>query len=61
MPAFVNDEVIIPALEEKGIREEDARDYVVIGCVEISVPRKDIRLNRRGFDEPAYLPGHGAA
>ena len=40
MPAFVNDEVIIPALAEKGIREEDARDYVVIGCVEISVPRK---------------------
>lgn len=40
MPALVNDEVIIPALIEKGIREEDARDYVVIGCVEISVPRK---------------------
>jgi len=40
MPAFVNDEVIVPALVGKGIREEDARDYVVIGCVEISVPRK---------------------
>ncbi len=40
MPAFVNDEVIVPALVERGIREEDARDYVVIGCVEISVPRK---------------------
>ena len=40
MPAFVNDEVIIPALVNKGISEEDARDYVVIGCVEISVPRK---------------------
>ncbi|MBN2098541.1 MAG: formate C-acetyltransferase/glycerol dehydratase family glycyl radical enzyme [Dehalococcoidia bacterium] len=40
MPAFVNDEVIIPALVDKGIREEDARDYVIIGCVEISVPRK---------------------
>lgn len=40
MPAFFNDEVIIPALVNKGISEEDARDYVVIGCVEISVPRK---------------------
>ena len=40
MPAFFNDEVIVPALVNKGISEEDARDYVVIGCVEISVPRK---------------------
>ncbi|MBC8512614.1 MAG: glycyl radical protein [Dehalococcoidia bacterium] len=40
MPALVNDDVIIPALMEKGIKKEDARDYVVIGCVEISVPRK---------------------
>jgi pyruvate formate-lyase/glycerol dehydratase family glycyl radical enzyme len=40
MPAFVNDEVIVPALVNKGVDEEDARDYVVIGCVEISVPRK---------------------
>jgi formate C-acetyltransferase len=40
MPAMVNDEIIIPALTAKGIVEEDARDYTVIGCVEISVPRK---------------------
>jgi choline trimethylamine-lyase len=40
MPALVNDDIIIPALVNKGIREEDARDYVIIGCVEISVPRK---------------------
>lgn len=40
MPALVNDDVIIPALMKKGIKQEDARDYVIIGCVEISVPRK---------------------
>ncbi len=40
MPGLVNDEVIIPALVKKGVEESDARDYVVIGCVEISVPRK---------------------
>lgn len=40
MPALVNDDVIIPALKKKGINEEDARDYVIIGCVEISIPRK---------------------
>lgn len=40
MPGLVNDEVIVPALVKKGIQEKDATDYVVIGCVEISVPRK---------------------
>ena len=40
MPGLVNDDVIIPALVKKGIQEKDAGDYVVIGCVEISVPRK---------------------
>ncbi|GAF82645.1 unnamed protein product, partial [marine sediment metagenome] len=40
MPALVNDDVIIPSLIEKGIKKADARDYVIIGCVEVSVPRK---------------------
>jgi len=40
MPGLVNDDVIIPALVKKGVQEKDAADYVVIGCVEISVPRK---------------------
>ncbi|MCJ7522630.1 MAG: formate C-acetyltransferase/glycerol dehydratase family glycyl radical enzyme, partial [Dehalococcoidia bacterium] len=39
-PALVNDDVVLPALLEKGIKIEDARDHVIIGCVEISVPRK---------------------
>jgi pyruvate formate-lyase/glycerol dehydratase family glycyl radical enzyme len=32
--AFYNDEIIIPALIESGYALEDARDYVIIGCVE---------------------------
>ena len=32
--AFYNDDVIVPALEKAGYSTEDARDYVVIGCVE---------------------------
>ena len=32
--AFYNDEVIIPALRMSGYSLEDARDYVIIGCVE---------------------------
>lgn len=32
--AFYNDDVIVPALEKAGYSTRDARDYVIIGCVE---------------------------
>ena len=32
--AFYNDEVIVPALQNTGYSPEDARNYVIIGCVE---------------------------
>lgn len=34
LPAYYNDEVIIPALINRGLTIEDARDYNIIGCVE---------------------------
>ncbi|MGN1129094.1 MAG: pyruvate formate lyase family protein, partial [Candidatus Flemingiibacterium sp.] len=34
LPAYYNDEVIIPALISRGLTIEDARDYNIIGCVE---------------------------
>ncbi len=34
LPAYYNDEVIIPALMNRGLNLEDARDYNIIGCVE---------------------------
>jgi len=34
MPAYYNDEVIIPSLMGYGVSLEDARDYGIIGCVE---------------------------
>jgi formate C-acetyltransferase len=40
MPAMKNDEIIVPALLEKGVRPEDARDYAIVGCVEAAVPGK---------------------
>jgi formate C-acetyltransferase len=40
MPAFNNDEVIIPSFMEKGVKEEDAYNYSAIGCVETAVPGK---------------------
>lgn len=40
MPAFNNDEVIIPSFIEKGVEEYDAYDYSAVGCVEVAVPGK---------------------
>jgi len=40
MPAFNNDEIIIPSFIEKGVLEKDAYNYSAIGCVEVAVPGK---------------------
>lgn len=36
MPQFFNDKAIIPALEGIGIAPDDARDYAIVGCVELT-------------------------
>ena len=40
MPAFNNDEIIIPSFISWGVKEEDAYNYSAIGCVECAVPGK---------------------
>lgn len=40
MPAFVNDQVIVPALEKRGVSHVDALNYSTMGCVEVQVPGK---------------------
>ncbi len=40
VPFFFNDDVMIPALVEKGVPLEDARGYTQIGCVETVIPGK---------------------
>jgi formate C-acetyltransferase len=40
MPAFNNDEVVIPGLLNLGVTREDAYNYSAIGCIEIAVPGK---------------------
>lgn len=40
LPAYYNDEVIIPSLMSRGLTLEDARSYNIIGCVEPQVPGK---------------------
>jgi len=34
LPAYYNDEVVIPSLMHRGLSLADARDYCIIGCVE---------------------------
>jgi pyruvate formate-lyase/glycerol dehydratase family glycyl radical enzyme len=40
MPAFKNDEIVIPSLMCIGVEKEDAYDYSAIGCIEVAVPGK---------------------
>ena len=36
MPQFFNDEAIIAELEKLGISHQDAMDYAIVGCVELT-------------------------
>ena len=38
MPQVFNDEVNVLAFVNRGVSLEDARDYAVVGCVELSIP-----------------------
>lgn len=40
MPAFNNDEIVIPAFIKLGVEPEDAYNYSAIGCIEVAVPGK---------------------
>ena len=40
MPAMHTDEIIIPALLNKGVEFKDAYNYTMVGCVEVAVPGK---------------------
>jgi formate C-acetyltransferase len=38
IPFIFNDECFVPALTERGIALEDARNYAPIGCIELTIP-----------------------
>ena len=40
MPAFNNDEIVIPSFLKLGVEKEDAYNYSAIGCIEVAVPGK---------------------
>ena len=50
LPAYYNDEVIIPALQNRGLTLQDARDYNIIGCVE---PQKSAKTD--GWHDAAFF------
>ena len=49
-PAYYNDEVVIPSLQNRGLTLEDARDYDIIGCVE---PQKSGKTD--GWHDAAFF------
>ena len=50
LPAYYNDEVIIPSIMSRGLTLEDARDYCIIGCVE---PQKGAKTD--GWHDAAFF------
>ncbi len=50
IPAYYNDEVIIPSMMSRGVSLEDARDYCIIGCVE---PQKAAKTD--GWHDAAFF------
>ncbi len=50
LPAYYNDEVIIPSLVSRGLTLQDARDYNIIGCVE---PQKSGKTE--GWHDAAFF------
>jgi len=52
--AFYNDEIIVPALQNTGYSLEDARNYVIIGCVEPTGQGNSFSATARMF---INLPG----
>lgn len=45
IPQIFNDEVVVPAFLNRGVKLEDARDYSVVGCVELSIPGRTYGLH----------------
>lgn len=45
IPQVFNDEGIIPSQLNRGVSLQDARDYSVVGCVELSIPGKTYGLH----------------
>ena len=45
IPQIFNDEVVIPAFLNRGVSLDDARDYSVVGCVELSLPGRTYGLH----------------
>ena len=45
IPQVFNDEGVVPSQMNRGVSLQDARDYSVVGCVELSIPGKTYGLH----------------
>ena len=61
LPAYYNDEVIVPALMSRGLTLEDARDYNIIGCVEPQKSGKTDEISEVLMDAGSAVSGCGPA
>ena len=49
MPQFFNDKAIIKAMEDLGISHEDAMDYAIVGCVELTTQGNNLGWSDSGM------------
>jgi len=49
-PKIFSDQVIIPSMMKRGISPQDAQNYAIVGCVEMSVPGREY-----GWHDSAYF------
>ena len=49
MPAFFNDEILVPLMMQQGYTREEARNYAIVGCVEPTVPGISQQVLTGGF------------
>ncbi len=49
MPAWFNDDVVMAGLSRRGVSQEDARDYCILGCVEPNVGGKTLGMHGAAF------------
>ncbi|MDO8685336.1 MAG: pyruvate formate lyase family protein, partial [Clostridiales bacterium] len=54
-PSYFNDDTVIPALTAAGVSVEDARDYTIVGCIEVVIQGKTGQLAGINFNHMKCL------
>ncbi|MDO8686004.1 MAG: pyruvate formate lyase family protein [Clostridiales bacterium] len=54
-PSYFNDDVVIPALTAAGVSVEDARDYTIVGCIEVVIQGKTEQITSFNMNHMKFL------